>query len=142
VTHDDRSVGAALRPTVQMLTIPNGFTLTIGSVLAISVGSDGYPGWFAVWLFVVGGCLGFCLMGVLSTAHRQLSKRAGPANDLAVFNLVPVAVVPVVYAATHWLTSRPWQFAAAGFLAVTLYIAGYSASAWWARRMGRRKQHA
>lgn len=51
------------------------------------------------------------------------------------FNLVPIAVVATVYAATHWIADDPARLALTGFLAVTLYVAGYSAfAAAWARR--------
>jgi hypothetical protein len=133
MSDDRQTMRRALRPTVQMLAIPNGFTLTIGGVLAIAVGDRGYPGVLALWLYVVGGCVGFCLMSALAAAHTRLSDQAGPVSDRAVFNLVPVAVVPIVYAATHWIADDAGQFALAGFLAVTLYVAGYSIFAAWTR---------
>ena len=117
----------ATRPTVQTLAIPNGFTLTIGGTLAFAVGRDGYPGWLAVWLFVVGGCVAFCIAAALSNAHRDRDDTAGPVCGPTVFNLVPVVVVPIVEIATNWIGFADAQFALAGFLAVGLYVSGFGA---------------
>ena len=51
---ETRAVSAAVRPTVQLLTAPSGFTLTAGGVLAVAIGRHGYPGILPVWLFFAG----------------------------------------------------------------------------------------
>jgi MFS family permease len=48
---------------------------------------------------------------------------------------VPVVVVPIVYAATRWVPVAWLAFVTAGFLAVVLYLAGYSAFAAWTKRL-------
>ena len=85
-----------VRPTVQLLTAPSGFTLTAGGVLAVAIGRHGYPGILPVWLFVAGGCTGFCLTALMSKAYGAQSPHARPAAGRAAFNLVPLAVFPIV----------------------------------------------
>jgi hypothetical protein len=133
--NETRPAGTAVRLTVQQLTVRNGFTLTIGSVLAVTIGNRGYPGMLPVWLFAVGGSAGFCLVALISRASPMQSPAVRPGTGLTVFNLVPVAVVPIVYAATRWVPATGLAFAMAGFLAVVLCLAGYSACAAGTKRM-------
>jgi hypothetical protein len=119
---------------MQRLTVPSGFTVTIGSVLAFSIGRHGYPGLLDVWLFAtaigLGFCLlGFCLLGFASGLSRSRDLRTSLPDGAAVYNLVPVIVVPAVYLATSWIADAAWAFCLAGFLAVMLYVCVYSAFA-------------
>jgi len=118
-----------LSPTVQLLTVPSGFTVTIGSVLAFSIGRYGYPGLLGVWLFATAIGLGFCVLGFVSGLSRSRRARASLPDGAAVYNLVPVIVVPAVYLATSWIAYAAWAFCLAGFLAVVLYVCAYSAFA-------------
>jgi hypothetical protein len=51
VDDETRPVSAAVRPTVQLLTAPSGFTLTAGGVLAVTHRTpwlSGHPAYLAV----------------------------------------------------------------------------------------------
>lgn len=116
-----------MSPTVQTLTVPNGFTLTVGGMLAITIGDRGYSGMLPIWLFVAVGSFGFCVLALASLAHqRPPTTNARPTWGLAVFNLVPVAIIPADYLATHWISSTSWAFLLAGLLAVVLYVVVFS----------------
>jgi hypothetical protein len=140
VDDETRPVSAAVRPTVQLLTAPSGFTLTAGGVLAVAIGRHGYPGILPVWLFVAGGCTGFCLTALMSKAYGAQSPDARPAAGRAAFNLVPLAVFPIVCAVTSVVPAAGLAFPAAGFLTVILYLAGYSGLAALARQHARPEQ--
>jgi hypothetical protein len=81
VDDETRPASAAVRPTVQLLTAPSGFTLAAGGVLAVIIGRHGYPGILPIWLFVAGGCAAFCLTALMSKANGAQSPHARPAAD-------------------------------------------------------------
>jgi hypothetical protein len=140
VDDETRQVSAAVRPTVQLLTAPSSFTLAAGGVLAVIIGRHGYPGILPIWLFVAGGCAAFCLTALMSKANGAQSPHARPAAGRAAFNLVPLAVLPIVCAVTSVVPAAGLAFPAAGFLTVILYVAGYSGLAALARQHARPEQ--
>jgi hypothetical protein len=116
--------GPAMRQVAQSLVIPQGFTLSVSGSMGTLVGERGYPGALAVWLFVLGGGLGFCAVTAGSGLHHDPGARPEPVTGPAVFNLVPVAVVPTVLLIAGLIGSDRVAFAIAGFLAVVLYMSG------------------
>jgi hypothetical protein len=95
-------------------------------MLATTIGDHGYPGALPIWLFVAGGSVGFCVLALLSRAHQRPPTNSRPSWGLAVFNLVPVAIIPTDYLATHWISCASWAFPLAGCLAVVLYVFFFS----------------
>lgn len=116
-----------VRPVVGALTLPHGFTLTVGAALASTIAHRPQSGnMLTIWLFVVGGSLGFCLLALLTNATTSPAASDSPAQ-FSFFNLTPVLIVPLVDVITRWIPVIGLEYAAAGFLAVTLYVLAYSA---------------
>jgi hypothetical protein len=108
----------------QSMVVPQGFTLSIAGSLGTLLGERGYPGALAVWLFVLGGGVGFCTVTGFSGVHGDAEARPEPVTGPALFNLLPVTVVPTVFLTAGLIGSDRLAFAVAGFLVVILYLIG------------------
>jgi hypothetical protein len=137
VDDETRPVSAAVRPTVQLLTAPGGFTLTAGGVLAVTIGRHGHPGILPVWLFAAGACAGFCLTALMSKAYGARSPHARPEGGV---QPRPAGCLPDRVRSDVFRPGRGLAFPAAGFLTVVLYLAGYSCLAALARQHARPEQ--
>ncbi|MCW2759714.1 MAG: hypothetical protein JWO46_3460 [Nocardioidaceae bacterium] len=121
----DRHAGdwvGTLRGLSQGLAVPHGFTLSAGGALAIMVERDPDPGPVALWLFVVAASIGFCLITVVSGAHRSRPARPVAISGLALLNLTPVVVVPVAVLAGWWIASPALAFPVVGLVTVVGYL--------------------
>ncbi len=105
-----------------MLVVPQGFTLSVTGVFAITLGHLGYPGPAGIWLFVAGAAAGFCGVTLASGAHREVSNRAVSITGPALLNLLPILVIPTACGATWWVSSDSVAFLAAGICAAALYV--------------------
>jgi hypothetical protein len=108
--------------TVQ-LAVPQGFTLSVGGTLAVTIGQHGTPGLLDVWLFAVGAGVSFCLLAVLSGSALQ----GGPVEQVslpraAVLNVLPVVVIPAAVGCAALVSSQQLDFLLAGALASGLYV--------------------
>lgn len=110
--------------TTRLLAIPQGFTLTLSGELTMDVSRDGVSSAWSIWLYVLGASAAFVLLALVAKAHHGDSAAATPSGG-AVLNVVAVAVVPLCYGSTNWITSPPYAYLVSGFLAVTLYVCGY-----------------
>jgi len=110
-----------------MLVVPQGFTLSVAGVLAITIGHRGSPGLLAIWLFVTGASIGFCTITLVSGAHTEDSNRPVSIVGMALMNLLPILVVPAACSASWWVGNKSAAFLAAGFCATVLYVGGVGA---------------
>jgi len=54
-------------------------------------------------VFVVGAGLTFSVTLLLTDGHREGVPSSPPIMGSAVFNLTPIAVVPLAWASSHWI---------------------------------------
>lgn len=118
----------ALRGMTQMLVVPQGFSLSVTGVFAVTVGHRGFPGPVVIWLFIVGAGLGFCGVALASGAHRATSSRPVPIVGMAMVNLLPVLVVPAACSTSWWISDKPACFLVAGACGSVFYLTGLAAS--------------
>jgi hypothetical protein len=134
VTGGRRGTGglrATTREAGLQLGVPQGFTLSVAGTLAALAGQRGMPGPWPAWLFVTGGGLGFCAVLLAVGAHHD--RAAGSTGGLrgrAVFNLLPVAVVPAAVLGTAWIAADTLAFFVAGAVVVVAYVVLLGALAW------------
>lgn len=105
----------------QLLSVPHGFTLSVAGTLTIAVHRHGYPGDLAVWCFVVGGGLGFCLVALAAGAHVRPDHGLRP-QGVGVLNLAPAVVVPAAVLAGTWLHQPDVRMGVTGFVCVASYL--------------------
>jgi hypothetical protein len=110
-----------------MLVVPQGYSLSVTGVFAITVGHRGFPGPVVIWLFIVGGGLGFCCVAWASGAHRETSARPVSIAGMAMMNLLPAVVVPAACGASWWISDKAACFLVAGACASVFYLAGLPA---------------
>ena len=113
----------SIRDEVNRLVVPHGFTLSVGGVLAISVGHQEIATPWEVWLFLVGAVGGFSTSILVSAAHRSDVRPAPPLAGAALFNLVPLVVVPLAVSASWWVASHALAALLAGFVTSFGYLA-------------------
>src|SRR3954452_5233295 len=70
-----------------MLVVPQGFTVAVAGSIAVCVGRHGFAGPFAVWLFVAGASLGYCLVIVATGAVRRPIEQPGGIVGAALLNV-------------------------------------------------------
>ncbi len=124
---EPRTWRVAVRGITHMLVVPQGFSLSVTGVFAITVGHRGFPGPVAIWLFIVGAGLGFCSVTWASGAHRETSTRPVSIVGMAMMNLLPVAMVPAACGASWWISDKPACFLVAGVCASGFYLVGLAA---------------
>ena len=118
---------SSVRGITHMLVVPQGFTLSIAGVLALTIGHHGFPGVLAIWLFTAGGSIGFCGITLATRAHTESSNRHVSIVGLALMNLLPILVVPAACAASWWVGDKSAAFLIAGFCGTVLYVGGLGA---------------
>lgn len=121
-THS-RGWSAEIQGLTHTLVLPQGFTLSVAGVLAITIGHRGYPGPVALWLFVVAAGCGFSFLAVASGAHREPTHRPMVITGFALVNLTPGVVVPVGASSGWWIVDVRLSFAVVGFVTVVAYLA-------------------
>lgn len=118
---------ASIRGITHMLVVPQGFTLSVAGVLALTIGHHGFPGLLAIWLFIAGASIGFCAITLASGAHAEGSNRHVSIVGMALMNLLPILVVPAASAASWWVSDESAAFFVAGFCGTVLYVGGLGA---------------
>jgi hypothetical protein len=118
---------AAIRGISHMLVVPQGFSLSVTGVFAITLGHRGFPGPAVIWLFMVGAGFGFCCLTLASGAHRETSSQPVSIVGMAMTNLLPAVVVPAACTASWWIGDKPACFLIAGACACVFYLAGLAA---------------
>ena len=118
---------ASVRGITHMLVVPQGFTLSVAGVLALTIGHQGFPGLLAIWLFITGASIGFCAITLASGAHTEVSNRHVSIVGIALMNLLPILVVPAACSASWWVDNESAAFFIAGFCATVLYVGGLGA---------------
>ncbi|WP_155918087.1 hypothetical protein [Marmoricola sp. URHB0036] len=114
---------AELRNLTRIMSVPHGFTLSIGGTLAGCIGQRGYPGLWSVWAFVAGAGIAFVSLAVASSgaASKGVTDPTLPYGA-AVLNLVPVILVPIgVWVGTS-IDADFWSFAASGLVCAGSYL--------------------
>jgi hypothetical protein len=117
----------AIRGITHMLVVPQGLTLSVTGVFAVTVGHRGFPGPIVIWLFIVGAGFGFCCVTLASGAHRETSSRPVSIVGMAMANLLPAVVVPAASATSWWISDKPACFLTAGACTSVFYLAGLAA---------------
>jgi hypothetical protein len=117
----------AIRGITHMLVIPQGFTLSVTGVFAITVGHRGFPAPIVIWLFIIGAGFGFCCVTLASGAHRETSSRPVSIVGMAMTNLLPAVVVPAACSTSWWISDKSVGFLTAGACASVFYLAGLAA---------------
>ena len=114
-------IHSTLPGVARQLAVPQGFTLSTTGVFAILLEHRPHPGAVTIWLFVVGAALGFSVMVRASGAHRSGSTLR-TASGYQLFNLSPVAVVPVASLIVWWVPLEPVAYALGGLSASSAYL--------------------
>ncbi len=117
----------AVRGLVNMLVVPQGFTLSVTGTFAITLGHRGFPGPVVIWLFIAGAGLGFCGITLISGARREAPGRPVSIAGLAMMNLLPAVVVPAAWSASWWISGKTASFLVAGACTSVFYLAGLAA---------------
>lgn len=117
----------AVRGLVNMLVVPQGFTLSVTGTFAITLGHRGFPGPVVIWLFIVAAGLGFCGITWISGAQREAPGRPVSIAGLAMMNLLPAIVVPAACSASWWISATAASFLVAGACTSMFYLAGLAA---------------
>jgi hypothetical protein len=117
----------AIRGITHMLTVSQGFTLSVTGVFAITASHRGFPGPTVIWLFVTGTGAAFCGVGLVSGAFQETSNRPVSITGLPMANLLPAAVVPAACCASWWIGNKPVSFLTADAAASVFYLAGLAA---------------
>src|ERR1700730_3688742 len=81
------------------LVIPKGYTLSITGSLAFSIRRYGFPGYVDAWGFAAGAVVAFVVLAIIGRSSLAEPLVELPISLLALANLVPLVVVPVVGAA-------------------------------------------
>jgi Na+/H+ antiporter NhaC len=118
-------VRSALPNAARQLVVPQGFTLSTTGVFAILLEHRPHPGPIAIWLFIAGAALGFVITVRASAAHRSTTA-VRPASGYQLFNLSPVAVVPMVSVLVWWIPLVPAAYAFGGLLTSSGYLLAVS----------------
>src|SRR4029077_5798882 len=116
-----------VRGLAHQLAAPQGFTLSIAGTLAISIARHPAPRASAIWLFVLGAGVAFCISALVVGAHRESMTMPVSFLGIALLNLVPVAVVPVAAAAGWWIHNDRVALLVSGTSAVIAYVWGLAA---------------
>lgn len=113
----------AVRGEIGRLVVPQGFTLSIGGVLASLASREGLPGPWEAWLYVVGAAAGFGSGVLISAAQVDVQNRTPEITGMSLFNAVPVVVVPLAVVSSWWVTSVGLSALVAGFVTSFGYLA-------------------
>lgn len=117
----------AVRGLVNMLVVPQGFTLSVTDTFAITLGHRGFPGPVVIWLFIVAAGLGFCGTILISGAQSEAPGRPVSIAGLAMMNLLPAVVVPAACNASWWISGKTASFLVAGACTSVFYLTGLAA---------------
>ena len=113
------------RTTVEvahLITVPQGFTVAVAGSVALCVGRHGFPGFLAVWLFVAGASLSYCLVVLaVGATHRPIGQPGGIVG-LALLNLAAMVVVPLVAVVTWWIPDPNLAYLATGCAVHLTYV--------------------
>ncbi|MDN5765238.1 MAG: hypothetical protein L0H96_16670 [Humibacillus sp.] len=126
-----RTVAELAGDIAHSLVLPQGFTLCIAGTLAMHVDHHGSPGWFPVWLFLCGASLTYSALLLLLRVYRRPGVAARPPTRRAVFNVVPLAAVPLAHFATAWVSSAALSFLLAGCVVILGYVGGLALLLQW-----------
>jgi hypothetical protein len=122
---DDLERRSWRRTTVEvahLITVPQGFTVAVAGSVALCVGRHGFPGFLAVWLFVVGASLSYCVVVVAVGATHRPVVQPGGIVGLALLNLSAIVVVPLVALATWWISDPNLAYFATGCVVHLTYV--------------------
>ena len=122
---DDLEGRSWRRTTVEvahLITVPQGFTVAVAGSVALCVGRHGFPGFLAVWLFVAGASLSYCLVVLAVGATHGRVGQPGGIVGLALLNLAAVVVVPLVALVTWWIPDPNLAYLATGCVVHLTYV--------------------
>jgi hypothetical protein len=112
-----------LSHVLRTLVIPQGYTLAIAGSFALAVQRYGQPSALTVYAFVAGAAAAFIGLVVLSSTTIRNATVEPPAAVLALYNGVPLIVLPITGALAHLAPYALLGFFTAGFSAVAAYVA-------------------
>ncbi len=116
---------SSLRACVTAAAVPYGYTITIWSTGALSMGLLGTPHLVAVLLFIAGAALGYLALARVASgqiAAGALHQGAGATVPANVHLLSAGTAVIAVWGIDHALQRDLVGWAIAGFLATSLYL--------------------
>ena len=120
--------------TLSQITIPQGYTLSIGGSFAVADHAYGAPGGMRAAEFVAGALLAFVLLVVVAERHAVHQGPAPPPVGLARYNVTPLAVIALVALVVRLVPSPTVGFLAAGAMAAGGYALTVSLFEAYARR--------
>jgi hypothetical protein len=106
------------------LLIPHGYTLAVGGTLAMMIGKRGYPGGFALWMFVAASN-GTLVLLVAAGAQRR--GEGGQPSGAIAYNFAPMAAMPVAALAGSRVGPDSVAFPCAGMIVTATYVVLVSA---------------
>lgn len=108
--------------TLAQLTVPQGYTLSIGGSFAVAAHAYGPPSGARAAAFVAGALVAFVLLVAIAARPAKEPGPVAPLTGLARYNVTPLAVIAAVALIVQFLASPTIGF----FLAGTTAAGGYA----------------
>lgn len=112
--------------TLAQLTVPQGYTLSIGGSFAVASHAYGPPSGTRAMEFVAGALLAFVLLVAVAARPPRDPGPTPPLTGVARYNVTPLAVIALVLLAVNLVPSRTVGFFLAGSLAAGGYAVAIS----------------
>jgi len=120
--------------TLAQLTVPQGYTLSIGGSLAVTAHAYGAPSGTRATEFVAGALLAFVLLVAVAARPPTEPGPTAPLAGVARYNVTPLAVIALVALVVHIVPSPTVGFVLAGAFAAGGYALAISVFEVYARR--------
>lgn len=132
-----RAFTRALDRTLAQLTVPQGFTLSIGGSFAVAAHAYGMPSGTRAAEFVAGALLAFVILVAIAARPPLEPGPVLPLMGIARYNVTPIFVIGLVALAVRILSSSTLGFPVAGGIAAGGYAISISLiDLYTRRRMG------
>jgi len=120
--------------TLAQLTVPQGYTLSIGGSLAVTAHTYGSPSGTRATEFVAGALLAFVLLVAVAARPSAEPGLTAALAGLARYNITPLAVIALVALVVHLVPSPAVGFFLAGAFAAGGYALAVSLFEVYTRR--------
>lgn len=129
-----RGLSRELDRTLAQLTVPQGYTLSIGGGFAVASHAYGSPSGVRAAEFVAGALLAFVLLVAVAVRPPMEPGPVPPLSGLARYNVTPIAIIALVVLVVHVVPSPGVGFFVAGIVAAGGYALAISLFEAYARR--------
>lgn len=120
--------------TLAQLTVPQGYTLSIGGSFAVAAHAYGAPSGTRAAEFVAGALVAFVLLVAVAARPPMGPGPTVPLTGLARYNVTPLAVIALVGLTVRLIPSAAVGFVVAGAVAAGGYALAISLFEVYTRR--------